>query len=240
MASPLHQFEVTTLIPIHIGKINASFTNSALFMCLAVAVTVGFMMWSMKGRDLVPSRLQSIGELGYEFIAGMLRANIGSEGRPYFAFIFSLFFFILFGNMLGLLPYAFTFTAQLAITFSLAALILIGVTIIGFAKHGLHFLHFFLPGGAPLALAPLMVPLEIISYCFRAVSLGLRLFANMMAGHTLMKVFAGFVVALGVFGFVPMIGIVALYGLEFLVAFLQAYVYTVLACIYLNDALHMH
>jgi F-type H+-transporting ATPase subunit a len=170
----------------------------------------------------------------------MLRTNVGREGRPYFPFIFSLFYFILVGNMLGMMPYSFTFTSHLAVTLGLALVVFIGTTILGFVKHGTHFLSFFLPHGTPPALAPLLIPLEIMSYCFRPISLSLRLFANMTAGHTLLKVFAGFAVSLGVLGVVPMLAVVGVTALEFLIAFLQAYVYTVLACIYLNDALHMH
>jgi F-type H+-transporting ATPase subunit a len=170
----------------------------------------------------------------------MIRTNVGREGRPYFPFIFSLFYFILIGNMLGMMPYGFTFTSHLAVTLGMALVVFIGTTVIGFIKHGLHFLSFFLPHGTPIGLAPLLIPLEIMSYCFRPISLSLRLFANMTAGHTLLKVFAGFVVSLGLLGVIPLLAVIGLTGLEFLVAFLQAYVYTVLACIYLNDAHRQH
>jgi F-type H+-transporting ATPase subunit a len=240
VASPLHQFEIHKIIPIHIGGLDASFTNSALLMLIAVTLITAFLILSIRDRALVPGRLQSLAELSYEFIANMIRTNVGREGRPYFPFIFSLFYFILVGNMLGMMPYSFTFTSHLAVTLGLALVVFIGTTILGFVKHGTHFLSFFLPHGTPMALAPLLVPLEIMSYCFRPVSLSLRLFANMTAGHTLLKVFAGFAVSLGIFGVVPMLAVIGVTALEFLVAFLQAYVYTVLACIYLNDALHMH
>jgi F-type H+-transporting ATPase subunit a len=240
VASPLHQFEIHKIIPISIGGIDASFTNSSLFMLLAVSLITLFLVLSIRDRALVPGRLQSMAELSYEFIANMLRTNVGREGRPYFPFIFSLFYFILVGNMLGMMPYSFTFTSHLAVTLGLALVVFIGTTILGFVKHGTHFLSFFLPHGTPPALAPLLIPLEIMSYCFRPISLSLRLFANMTAGHTLLKVFAGFAVSLGVLGVVPMLAVVGVTALEFLIAFLQAYVYTVLACIYLNDALHMH
>lgn len=248
MANPLHQFEISTIVPIRIGGIDASLTNSSVFMIIAVALVTGFFVLGVKSRALVPGRLQSVAELAYEFVANMLRSNVGSEGRPYFPFIFSLFFFILMGNMLGMVPYGFTYTSHLAVTLGMAVVIFIGTTIIGFAKHGVGFFGFFLPHGTPWYVAPLLVPIEILSYFFRPISLGLRLFANMTAGHTLLKVFAGFaagfVASMGALGIlpalIPMAATVALTGLEFLIAFLQAYVYAVLACIYLNDALHMH
>ncbi|MBK8175266.1 MAG: F0F1 ATP synthase subunit A [Rhodospirillales bacterium] len=248
MANPLHQFQVDTIVPIHIGSVDASFTNSSLYMAIAVTLITVFLVTSVKSRALVPGRLQSMAELAYEFVANMLRTNVGSEGRAYFPFIFSLFYFILIGNMLGMMPYSFTFTAQLVVTLGMALVVFIGTTIIGFVKHGIGFFGFFLPHGTPWYIAPLLVPIEILSYIFRPISLSLRLFANMTAGHTLLKVFAGFIGAfvinlgiLGVFpGLVPMAAVVGLTGLEFLVAFLQAYVYSVLACIYLNDAIHMH
>jgi len=240
VASPLHQFEITPIVPISIGGIDASFTNAALFMTFAVVIITLFLTLGVRDRALVPSRVQSVAELAYEFIAGMVRTNVGSEGRPYFPFLFSLFYFILLGNLMGLMPFGYTFTSHLAVTLGMALVIFVGTTIIGFAKHGIGFFGFFLPHGTPWYVAPLLVPIEIISYFFRPVSLSLRLFANMTAGHTLLKVLAGFVVAAGFIGVIPLVGVVAITGLEFLIAFLQAYVYTVLACIYLNDALHMH
>jgi F-type H+-transporting ATPase subunit a len=248
VANPLHQFEVQPIIPIHIGDVDASYTNSALFMTIAVTLITVFLLFSVKSRSLVPGRMQSLAELAYEFIANMIRTNVGSAGQAYFPFIFSLFYFILLGNMLGMMPYGYTFTAQLVVTLGMALLIFIGTTVIGFVKHGFRFFGLFLPQGTPWYIAPILVPIEIVSYCFRPVSLSLRLFANMTAGHTLLKVFAGFiggfVASLGVLGLlaglIPLVAVVGLTGLEFLVAFLQAYVYTVLACIYLNDALHLH
>lgn len=248
MANPLHQFEINTIVPIKIGGLDASLTNSSVFMIVAVILVTSFFVLGVKSRALVPGRLQSVVELAYEFVANMLRTNVGSEGRAYFPFIFSLFFFILMGNMLGMVPYGFTYTSHLAVTLGMAVVIFIGTTIIAFAKHGIGFFGFFLPHGTPWYVAPLLVPIEILSYFFRPISLGLRLFANMTAGHTLLKVFAGFaagfVASMGVLGvlpaIIPMAATVALTGLEFLIAFLQAYVYAVLACIYLNDALHMH
>jgi len=240
VASPLEQFQVKTIIPITIGPVDASFTNSALFMVIAVAAVTILLTTSMRGRALVPGRMQSLAELAYEFVANMIRSNVGTEGRRYFPFVFTLFMFILFGNMLGMIPYSFTFTSHIVVTLGMAMVVFIGTTFIGFAKHGMRFFTFFLPHGTPWYIAPLLVPIEVLSYFTRPISLALRLFANMTAGHTMLKVFAGFVVAMGLAGAVPFVATVALTGLEFLISFLQAYVFTVLTCIYLNDALHLH
>ncbi|HSK29478.1 MAG TPA: F0F1 ATP synthase subunit A [Candidatus Limnocylindria bacterium] len=240
MASPLEQFRIDTLVPITIGNIDASFTNSSLWMVIAITVITLFLTLSVRHRQLVPGRLQSIAELGYEFVGNMIRNNVGSGGRPYFPFIFTLFVFVLLGNMLGLIPYSFTYTSHIIVTFGMAIVVFIGTTIIAFAKHGFKFFGFFLPHGTPLLIAPVLIPIEILSYFTRPVSLSLRLFANMTAGHTLLKVFGGFVFAMGFLGFVPLAATIALFGLEFLVAFLQAYVFAILTCIYLHDALHMH
>jgi F-type H+-transporting ATPase subunit a len=239
--SPLAQFEIHRLIPIKIGNIDASFTNSSLWMVIAVLCATLLMTWSMSRRAMVPGRLQSIAELGYEFIANMLQENVGSAGRQYFPFIFTLFLFILFANVLGMIPYSFTPTSHIIVTFAMAAVVFIGVTVIGFIRHGAHFLSLFVPKGVPWPLLLLLVPIEILSYFIRPVSLSLRLFANMMAGHTMLKVFGGFVVALGILGgWAPLAFVVALTGLEIGIAFLQAYVFTVLTCLYLNDAVHLH
>ena len=178
--------------------------------------------------------------MSYEFIANMIRENVGAEGRKYFPFIFTLIMFILVGNLVGMIPFAYTFTSQIIVTFAMAATIFIGVTVIGLVRHGLHFFSLFVPSGTPLILAPLLIPIEVISYFVRPVSLSVRLFANMMAGHTMMKVFGGFTVLLGVLGVAPIILLVALTGFEIMVAVLQAYVFTVLTCLYLNDAIHLH
>lgn len=240
MASPVEQFRLTPLVPIEIGDVDISLTNSSAFMIAAVAVVTLFLTLSMRSGKLVPGRWQSMAELSYEFIANMVRDNVGRDGRQYFPFIFTLFMFILAGNLLGMLPYAYTFTSQIVVTFGLAFVVSIGVTIIGLVRHGTHFFTYFFPDGAPLWMAPLLVPIEVISYLSRPVSLSVRLFANMMAGHTMMKVFGGFTVALAFFGFAPLAMIIALTGFEILVAFLQAYVFTVLTCIYLHDAIHLH
>ncbi len=237
---PLAQFEIKTIVPMQIGGVDLSFTNSSLFMVLALIAVTAFLTLSMRGQALVPGRWQVLAEMFYGLVAGMVRENVGAEGRKYFPFIFSLFMFILFGNLRGLLPYTFTFTSHLVVTFAMAAVVFIGVTIIAIAKHRLRFLGFFLPTGVPLIMAPLIVPIEILSYFIRPVSLSLRLFANMTAGHTMLKVFAGFIATMGVFGIFPLGVVIALTGLEILVACLQAYVFTVLSCIYLHDALHLH
>jgi F-type H+-transporting ATPase subunit a len=239
--SPLHQFEIQTLLPLSVGGTDISFTNSAAFMLLALVLSTLFLVLGMRKRALVPGRWQSMAEMSYEFIAGMLRDTVGSDGRRYFPFVFSLFMFILFGNMLGMMPYGFTFTSHIIVTFAMAIVVFLGVTVLGFVKHGLHFFTFFVPPGTSPIMWPLMIPIEIISYLSRPISLGVRLFANLTAGHTMLKVFAGFVVSLGIgAGILPLAFVVALTGLEFLIAFLQAYVFTILTCFYIKDALHLH
>ena len=238
---PMHQFEIKRLIELDLFGLDASFTNSSLFMVIAVVLISLFTIWSMAGRALVPGRMQSMAELSYEFVANMVRENVGTDGQRYFPFVFTLFMFVLFCNMLGMIPLSFTVTSHIIITFALAAVVFIGVTIIGFLRHGAGFLKFFVPSGVPVALLPLLVVIEVISYLTRPVSLSVRLFANMMAGHTMLKVFASFVVGLGIIGgWAPLAFMVAFTGLEILIAFLQAYVFAILTCIYLNDALHMH
>ena len=239
-SNPLHQFEIHPIIPIRLGGIDASFTNSALFMTLAVVLITAFMVLSTRKGGLIPNRMQSMAELSYEFIGNMIRENVGQEGRRYMPFVFSLFMFILFGNLLGMLPYGFTFTSHIIVTFAMAAVVFIGVTIIGLARHGWHFFSFFVPHGVPLWLLPLLVPIEVLSYFIRPFTLAIRLFANMMAGHTMLVIFAGFVAGLGVFGIIPLAMDVFLILLELLVAALQAYVFAILTCLYLRDAIHLH
>jgi F-type H+-transporting ATPase subunit a len=241
VANPLEQFTIKTLVPIQLGEVNASLTNAGLFMVLTVAAVTLFLTLGMTRRAAVPGRWQSMAELSYEFIAGMIRDNVGNEGRRYFPFVFSLFMFILFANLIGMIPYSFTFTSHIAVTFTMAMVVFLGVTVIAIIRHGLHFFSFFLPTGVPMVMAPILVPIEVLSYLSRPISLSIRLFANMMAGHTMIKVFAGFVIPLGILGgWAPLTVIVALTAFEFLVAFLQAYVFTVLTCLYLNDAIHLH
>ena len=238
--SPLEQFEIVKLIPIQIGPIDASFTNASLFMVIAVAAATAFLSLSMSPRSLVPGRWQSMAEVSYQFIANLVRDNVGTEGRQYFPFIFTLFMFILFANVLGMIPYAFTVTSHIIVTLALALVVFIGVTIIGFVKNGAGFLRLFVPSGVPIFVMPLLVPIEIISYFVRPVSLSVRLFLNMMVGHTMLKVFAGFVVMLGIWGVAPLAFIAVFIGFEIFVAVLQAYIFAVLSCLYLADALHPH
>lgn len=237
---PLAQFMIQKIIPLKVGGVDVSFTNSSLAMVAAVLVVSFLLVFSMRRGALVPGRWQIVAEMTYEFIANMIRDNVGQEGRRYFPFIFTLFTFVLAGNIIGMIPYSFTFTSHIAVTFGLAIVVFIGVTLIGFIKNGVKFFGFFLPHGVPWFLAWLIIPIEILSYLSRPVSLSLRLFANMTAGHTMMKVFAGFIFLLGAAGVAPLVMVVALTGLELIIAFLQAYVFTILTCVYLNDALHMH
>lgn len=242
---PIHQFQISKLIPIEVGGLDFSFTNSSLFMVATVAVASAFLFLTTSNRGMVPSRLQSVSEMGYEFVASMLRDGAGTAGMRFFPMVFSLFMFVLVANLLGMFPYFFTVTSHLIVTFVLAMLVIGTVVIYGFWKHGLGFLKLFVPSGVPGVLLPLVVMIEIISFLSRPISLSVRLFANMLAGHITLKVFAGFVTSLGALGalgiggaILPLIMTVALTGLEFLVAFLQAYVFAVLTCMYLNDALH--
>ncbi|MEE2689301.1 MAG: F0F1 ATP synthase subunit A [Pseudomonadota bacterium] len=238
--SPLEQFVIKPIVPLEIGGIDVSFTNSALFMTIAVVLATIFLVLGMRRSDIVPGRWQVAVELSYEFIAGLLRDTVGVEGRKYFPIIFTLFMFVLLGNLLGMVPYSFTFTSHIAVTFAMAMVVFIGVTILGFVRHGIHFFSFFAPPGTPVVMLPLLVPIEIISYLSRPISLSVRLFANMLAGHTLIKVIAGFIALLGVAGILPFALVVALTGLEILIAFLQAYVFAILTCLYINDAIHLH
>ena len=237
--SPLAQFEIKPLVEMNIGGLDLSFTNSAAWMVVAIILATIMLTASMSRRAMIPGRWQSVSELCYEFVANMVRDNVGTEGRRYFPFIFTLFVFILFCNTLGMVPFSFTPTSHIIVTFALAFVVFIGVTIIGFAKNGAGFLRLFAPSGVPMALMPLLVPIEVISYFVRPISLSVRLFANMMAGHTMLKVFGGFVISLGLLlGWAPLVFLVALTGLEIGIAFLQAYVFTILTCLYLHDALH--
>jgi F-type H+-transporting ATPase subunit a len=242
---PIHQFQLSRLIPLHIGGTDVSFTNSSLLMVGTVAVAAGFLAWASSPKALVPGRAQSVAEMAYEFVAGTLRSAAGREGMKFFPLVFSLFVFVLTANMLGMFPYFFTVTSQIIVTFAMALIVILTVFIYGVWRHGLHFFGLFVPSGVPPLLIPLVTTIEIVSFLSRPVSLSVRLFANMLAGHITLKVFAGFVVSLsaaGAFGAVgsilPLGMAVALTGLEFLVAFLQAYVFTVLTCMYLNDAIH--
>ena len=241
-ANPMTQFEVYRIGPeIKVGAFDISFTNASLFMVISsLAILIIFNLGSKKN-SILPNKIQLLAELSYSFVSKMISDTAGSKAKPYFSFIFSLFMFVLFCNMVGMLPYSFTVTSHIIVTLIMALFIFIAVTIIGFLKHGFKYLSIFVPSGVPAVLLPLITVIEIISYLSRPVSLSVRLFANMMAGHTMLKVFGGFVVSLGVLGgWLPLSFSVALTGLEILVAFLQAYVFAILTCIYLNDALNLH
>ena len=245
---PMEQFEVRPLIEHPLFQIaghNIYFTNQSLFMVIVVAAASLFLTLAMGGGRMVPSRVQSMAEMSYEFVANMIHSSAGDDGLKFFPFIFTTFIFVLFCNVFGMVPWSFTVTSQIAITFAMTAFIIAMVIVVGFMKHGLGFLKLFVPH-APWYLLILLVPIEVISFFTRLVSLSVRLFANMLAGHTMLAVFAGFVVMLGAAGalaplaLAPMLLIVAIMLLELLVAFLQAYVFAILTCIYLNEALHLH
>jgi len=245
--SPLHQFEIHPIVDLQLFGHDISFTNSSLWMTITTIFIIGFFsipfLRSKKTnsvQDLYPTRLQVAAELGFNFINSLLTDTVGKEGKKYFPLVFSLFMFILFGNLFGMIPYSFTFTSHIIVTLALAMGVFIFVTILGFVKHGIKFFGFFVIPGLPFYMLPLLIPIEVISYLSRPVSLSVRLFANMLAGHTLLKVFASFVSVLGFFGILPLVFIIALTGLEILIAFLQAYVFAILTCLYINDALHLH
>lgn len=247
MADPIHQFVITPIIPLEVGGVDLSFTNSSLWMMIGVLLSVTILTMATRRKALVPGRMQVLGEMLYEFVANMIRENIGSGGRQYFPLIFTLFMVVLMGNLLGMIPYSFTYTSHIIVTMALALLIFFTVLIIGVVKHGPAFFSFLVPPGVPVWLFPLIIPIELVSFLARPVTLSVRLFANMMAGHLMLKVFAGFSVAmlsLGAAGFaaglVPMFFNVILIGFEFLIALLHAYVFTVLSCIYLKDTVELH
>jgi F-type H+-transporting ATPase subunit a len=243
---PIHQFQIHNIFTFgKIGNAEIALTNSALFMLLALVLISLLMITATASRSLVPGRMQSIAEMSYEFVASALRSSAGAEGMKFFPFVFTLFMFVLVLNVIGILPYAFTVTSHIIITVSLALLVFFIVVIYGFWRHGLRFFKLFVPSGIPIYVLPLVSAIEVLSFFSRPVSHSVRLFANMLAGHITLKVFGGFVVMLGAFGFLgwlgaalPLILIVVLTALELLVAFLQAYVFAILTCIYLNDALH--
>ncbi len=240
--NPMHQFNVYKIGPeIKINGIDLSFTNASLFMLLSAVFILLFLLFGTKEKKIIPGKIQLISEMLYNFIGKMINDTAGKKAKPYFPFIFSLFIFVLFCNMIGMLPYSFTVTSHIIVTLAFAMFIFIGVTILGFIIHGFKYLKIFVPSGVPMVLLPIIMIIEIISYLSRPISLSVRLFANMMAGHTMLKVFGGFVISLGlVAGWLPLTFSVALTGLEILVAFLQAYVFAILTCIYLNDALNLH
>ena len=240
--NPMHQFNVYRIGPeISFGSVDISFTNASLFMIISAITIISIFFVGTRRKAIVPTKIQLLTELSYTLVSKMISDTAGSKAKPYFPFVFSLFMFVLFCNMLGMLPYSFTVTSHIIVTFALAAIIFIGVTIIGFVNHGVGYLKLFIPSGVPVVLLPIIVIIEMISYLARPVSLSVRLFANMMAGHTMLKVFGGFVISLGIIGgWLPLSFTVALIGLEVLIAFLQAYVFAILTCIYLNDALNLN
>ena len=245
MLDPLHQFQIHKIIPLSLGSWDISYTNSALWMTIGLSVVCLFFYVSLKQEALVPGRLQASAELTFTFISDMVKTYIGREGLPFFPFIFTLFWFVLMGNLLGLIPYSFTYTSHIAVTFSLAIVGFIAANVAGFRKHGLGMFRLFLPKGIPVFLAPLMIIIEFISYIARPFSLSIRLFANMMAGHLILKLFASFSMmlaqsSLAVLGVVPLLLNIGVTGLEFLVAVLQTYVFTLLTCLYINDAINLH
>lgn len=242
---PIHQFHINTWIPIEVGGLDFSFTNSSAFMVASVVLGAGFLLLTTAGRHLVPTRLQSVSELFYEFSASMLRDAAGSHGMKFFPLVFTIFTFVLVGNLLGLFPYFFTTTSHIIVTFALAMLVILTVVVYGLLNHGFGFFKLFVPSGIPMVLIPLVVLIELVSFLSRPISLSVRLFANMLAGHITLKVFAGFVVSLSAMGLagvagaiLPLAMTVAIMALEVLVAFLQAYVFAVLTCMYINDAIH--
>jgi F-type H+-transporting ATPase subunit a len=243
---PIHQFRIQNLVPIFtIHGHQFAFTNSALFMLIIVVLVSALLIGATLPRAVVPGRLQSVAEMSYEFVANMLRSTAGNEGMKFFPFVFTLFMFVLVANMIGLIPYTFTVTSQLIVTASLALLVFVIVVGYGFWKNGFRFLNLFVPKGVPIYILPAIVVIEILSFLSRPISHSVRLFANMLAGHITLQVFAGFIIMLAGFGVVgwfgaalPLILVIMLTALEFLVAFLQAYVFAILTCIYLNDAIH--
>jgi F-type H+-transporting ATPase subunit a len=237
---PLEQFAIERIIPIHIGGLDLSYTNAALMMTIAIVLVTALTILATRTAALVPGRWQSVAEMLYEFVGDMVDTNIGHGGRRFFPFIFTLFTFILFANLLGMIPYSYTTTSQIIVTFALAAVVFILVTTVGIIRHGFHFLGLFVPSGVPKVLLLLLVPIELLSYCIRPFTLSIRLFANMLAGHTMLAIFGGFAASVGFLAFFPTAIDVLLVGLEFLVAVLQAYVFAILTCLYLGEALHLH
>jgi F-type H+-transporting ATPase subunit a len=241
VTNPLNQFLIKTLIPIHVAGHDISFTNASLFMVIVTLSIIAVQYFGVRGNTLIPGRMQALFESSYDFIADMVEDNAGKDARPFAPLIFSLFMFILFANLVGLLPFSFTVTSHLAVTFTLAILIFILVTIVGFVKHGLKFFTLFYPEGTPIWISFIIVPIEVISYFIRPITLSFRLFLNMMAGHILLKVFAGFAAMMAFyFAIGPLIFNVIFIGFEFFIAALQAYIFTILSCIYLNDAINLH
>ncbi|MBR2923341.1 MAG: F0F1 ATP synthase subunit A [Alphaproteobacteria bacterium] len=240
MAGPMEQFAIKPLIPIEVGGVDISFTNSSLFMMLAVLVSTLVLGLCLTKRTLVPNVAQSFPESIYEFIGGLIKENVGAEGLKYFSFIFCVFLFIAFGNLLGLFPYSFTFTSHLTAVGTLSLLALMLNIFVGIKKKKWGWLRTFLPKGIPAVMSVLIIPIEIVSFLSKPFSLSVRLAANMTVGHVMLKIIAGFVVGLGAFGFVPLVFDALIVCFEMFISLLQAFIYTVLTCIYLSDAMHEH
>ena len=239
--SPLDQFKITEILPLHVGNVNLSFTNSALYMVIATALIILFMIKATSRKLLIPSRTQVIAESIYNFINNLIEGSIGHEGKKFFPLIFSIFTFILLCNCLGMTPYSFTSTSQIAVTLSLALMCFLVITIYAIIRNGIGgFIHMFLPSGVPLWMAPLIFVIEFFSFLIRPVTLSVRLFANMVAGHVLLKVIAGFIISLGIFGILPFLFSIIMTGFELFVAVLQAYIFAILVCAYLGETMKSH
>lgn len=248
MLDPLHQFAIKKIFPITIRNMDFSFTNSSLAVLIVLILMYGVFSAGIRNKKLIPNRIQAVVEMFYKLVAELIQDNVGKEGQKYFPFVFSIFIFIFFGNLLGMIPFMFTFTSHIIVTFTLAMLVFLFVTVLGIVLHGSKFLHLFAPSGLPSYLLIVIVPIEMISYLSRPISLSVRLFANMMAGHTMMKVFAAFVTmllassmeAVKCVSILPVIINTLLTAFEIVIAMLQAYVFAILTCVYLNDAVHLH
>lgn len=246
MADPMHQFQISTLIPMQIGGVDISFTNSSLWMLIGAVLSIVLLTIASERKSMIPGRMQAAAEGLYGFIEGLISENVGGSARHYFPLVFTLFVMVLVGNFLGMIPYSFTYTSHLAVTAGLALLVFFTVLVIGLYRHGLHFFHLFVPPGVPLWLLWLVVLIEIVSFISRPITLSVRLFANMVAGHVLMKVIAGFAIMFASMGGIAWLGTllpvafnVVMIGFEFFIAFIQAYVFAVLTCIYLRDTMEI-
>lgn len=240
MHSPLEQFNIKVLLPIKVAGLDVSFSNSSLMMLIVLLITALFLFLGTRSSKAVPNRLEAAVEVLYDMIENMVKSTAGSEARKYFPFIFSLFIFILFCNLFSMLPYAFTVTSHIAVTMAFAAFIFVCVTVIGFCKHGMHYFSLLVPSGIPILMAPMLFVIELIAYLARPVSLSIRLAANMIAGHVVLKVLASMAIMVGFFGIFPLMLLTLLTGFEIFVAVLQAYIFSILTCVYLNDALNLH
>ncbi len=243
MNNPMHQFEIHKLYDLQLFGVDISITNSTVFMLIATALIIAVLSLGIRRNYHLrhPNKAEVISEQAFNFVANLVHENCGSEARRYLPFVMSFFMLIAMGNLLGMVPYTFTFTSHIIVTFAMAAMVFIVITIIGFMHHGVRYLKIFLPDGAPLFLAPILIPIELISYLSRPISLSVRLFANIMAGHIVLKIFAGFIISLGIVGGVIPLGMtVLLTFFEVFVALVQAYIFAILTCVYLNDALHLH